>query len=78
MEPLVYVMAILGCGDPGAQCQEARVAPATYQTAAQCNADIPNMLVRSTDLDYPTISAACQSSAERAAMNKPMPTSNRG
>ncbi len=78
MEPLVYVMAILGCGDPGTQCQEARLAPATYTTAAQCNTAIPDMLMRSTDLDYPTIAAACQSNRERAAQNKPMPDANRG
>ncbi|VXC51197.1 hypothetical protein [Sphingomonas sp. AX6] len=78
MEPLVYVMAILGCGDPGTQCQEARLEPVTYVSAAQCRTEIPNVLMRSTDLDYPTIGAACQSNRERAAQNKPMPDANRG
>ena len=78
MEPLVYVMAILGCGDPGTQCQEARLEPVTYVSAAQCRTEILDVLMRSTDLDYPTIGAACQSNRERAAQNKPMPDANRG
>lgn len=67
MEPLIYVMAILGCGDAGATCQEARLEPVTYQSAQACQADASNVLMRSTDLDYPTIAVACQSNRERAA-----------
>ena len=32
MEPLFYVMAIMGCGDGQAQCPQARVEPAQYQS----------------------------------------------
>lgn len=78
MEPLIYVMAILGCGDTGATCQEARLEPVTYQSATQCRAEIPDVLMRNTDLDYPTIAAACQSTRERAAQNKPLPVLDRG
>ena len=38
MEPVFYVMAILGCGDFQDQCQQARVEPVRYQSAAQCQA----------------------------------------
>ncbi len=60
MAPLVYVMAILGCGDDGAACTRERIAPATFATAAECQAAVPAMLTRHTDLSYPVIAAACQ------------------
>ena len=67
MESIVYVLAILGCGDAGTACQEARIEPATYQTAAQCRAALPAALARNTDLAYPTIAANCRTSGERMA-----------
>ena len=60
MAPLVYVMAILGCGDDGATCTRERVAPASYQSVAECQAAMPVMLAQNTDLSYPVISAACE------------------
>ncbi|RDE04721.1 hypothetical protein [Sphingomonas aracearum] len=62
MEPVYFVMAILGCGDASQGCQQARVEPAHYASAAQCQAAMPAALARNTDLDYPEISAACRSS----------------
>ena len=67
MEPIVYVLAILGCGDGSTACQEARVEAAHYQTAAQCRAALPAALARNTDLAYPTIAANCRASGERMA-----------
>ena len=60
MEPLYYVMAILGCGDDGAACQQARLAPVRYQSIAQCQAAMTNVLQTHADLSYPVIQAACQ------------------
>ena len=67
MEPVFYLMAILGCGDEGAQCSQQRVEPARYETAAQCQAAMPAALRRNTDIDYPVIAAACQQHGERYA-----------
>lgn len=60
MEPLFFVMAIMGCGDNGTQCTAARVLPARYETAAQCRAALPGRLAENTDVPFPTISAECQ------------------
>ena len=60
MEPLYYVMAILGCGDEGAACQQARIEPARYGSVGQCQAAMTVALQRNTDLSYPVIQAACQ------------------
>ena len=60
MEPLFFVMAIMGCSDGSANCAEARVEPARYATYAQCQAAMPAALMRNTDVDYPVVSAACR------------------
>lgn len=60
MEPLFYVMAILGCGDDGAACQQARVESVRYQSVNQCQAAMATALERHTDLVFPVIQATCQ------------------
>ena len=61
MEPVFFVMAIMGCGDGGGQCTQARIEPARYQTVQQCQAALPEALARNTDLSFPTIAADCRS-----------------
>ena len=67
MEPVFFVMAILGCGDANAQCTEARIVPARYETMAQCRAALPDQLARNTDVPFPTIGADCRSTGARMA-----------
>ena len=65
MEPMYFVMAILGCGDGQATCQEARVEPVRYQNVAQCQAALPTALARHTDLDFPVVSGTCRANGPR-------------
>ncbi len=67
MEPLFFVMAILGCGDGQAQCQQARLVPARYETMAQCRAALPEQIARNTDLSYPVIAGDCRQGGQRIA-----------
>ena len=67
MEPVFFVMAILGCGDASASCTEARIDPVRYSTVSQCRADLPQGLARNTDLLFPTISATCRASGPQIA-----------
>ena len=60
MEPLMFVMAILGCGESDAACQEVRVAQVRYQSEADCLAATGAELLRHDDLPYPTIVAQCR------------------
>ena len=60
MGSVFYVIAIMGCGDGQAQCAQQRIEPARYYSAAQCRAAMPAALMRNTDIDFPTISAACR------------------
>lgn len=67
MEPVFYVMAILGCGDFQEQCQQARVEPTHYQSAAQCQAAMTEVLPRHMDLSFPTVAASCQRQGQQMA-----------
>lgn len=69
MEPLYFVMAIMGCGDGTANCAEARVEPAHYATVQQCQAAMPAALARNSDIDYPVVSAACRSVGQQLVQN---------
>ena len=60
MQPLYYAMAILGCGDDGAACQQVRTEPVRYQSAAACQAAMATALQRNTDLSFPVVQAACE------------------
>jgi hypothetical protein len=60
MHPVFYVIAILGCSDGSQACRQQRVEPIRYETPAACQAAMPAALERNTDLDFPTIEAACQ------------------
>lgn len=60
MEPLFYVMAIMGCSDGTDQCAQARVEPVQYRSIQACQAAMPAALQRNSDLSYPVISAACR------------------
>lgn len=67
MEPIFYVMAILGCGDGSVDCTEARVVPARYETMAQCRADLANRIAANTDVPFPVIGADCRRSGMQVA-----------
>jgi hypothetical protein len=69
MEPLYFVMAIMGCGDGSTACAEARLEPAHYATVQQCQAAMPAALIRNSDIDYPVISAACRSIGQQLVQN---------
>ncbi|MFV0625273.1 hypothetical protein ACBY01_14855 [Sphingomonas sp. ac-8] len=78
MDPILYVIAIMGCADDASQCRSARVEPATYTSMATCQAAMPDALVRNTDLSYPTISAACQQRGGQFARNDAPQTARGG
>lgn len=59
MEPLMYVMAILGCGESDAACQPVRVEAVRYASEAQCLAATEAALMRSDGLAFPNVVAQC-------------------
>lgn len=67
MDPLFYVIAIMGCGDGSTACAQARVEPTQYRSIAACQAAVPQVLARNSDIDFPVVSAACQATGQRMA-----------
>ncbi|RYE02983.1 MAG: hypothetical protein EOP61_06510 [Sphingomonadales bacterium] len=60
MDQVIYVLAILGCGDDSANCQQARIEPVRYASYTACQEAMPAALGRNTDVAFPVIAAACQ------------------
>jgi hypothetical protein len=70
MGPVSYVIAILGCADGGASCQQVAVASSRYETAAACEAATGAVLSASTDFDFPTLVARCRAAKSPAAVER--------
>lgn len=70
MDTVFYVIAILGCGDGGGGCEQARAAPTRYESAAQCRAAANAVLMANTDLDYPVLRADCRKTVRQARLER--------
>ncbi|HVI98318.1 MAG TPA: hypothetical protein VM657_04560 [Sphingomonas sp.] len=73
MEPVFYVIALMGCGDTAQACTQQRVEAPHYSSMAACRAAMPDAIRRNTDIDYPVISAACQASGPIMVERKAAP-----
>ena len=59
MEPLTFIIAILGCGEGDAPCRQVRTLDARYESQAACTAATEAVLVQNVDVDYPVVAAQC-------------------
>ena len=64
MEPLLYIMAILGCGESDAPCRELALAESRYRSEAECLAATENELLRRDDILFPSVVAQCRPAGE--------------
>ena len=71
MEPLLYVIAIMGCADAGGACTQMRVQQTAFRTEASCRAAQDDALIAASDLDYPVIVAECRPAAMQMANAAP-------
>jgi len=60
MAPLIYVIAIMGCGEGDQACREVQVAEPRFATQAACAQATADVLARYTDLAYPSVVAQCR------------------
>lgn len=78
MSAATILMAILGCGDAGTECEQVGVSPVRYESVSACVAAQDDVLARS-DIMYPVVTAQCRpaGSAQPASLNakpvKPSP-----
>lgn len=68
MGPAGYLIAILGCGEADAPCQQVQLAPARYETQAACEAASDDALARHGGaFDFPVVVAECRRAGEQTA-----------
>jgi hypothetical protein len=60
MGPALYLIAILGCGESDAPCQEVRVVETRYQSEAACTAATTQAIEANLDLAFPSVVAQCR------------------
>ena len=60
MGPVFYVMAILGCGEADAACQQVDVARAQYQSVEACQVASETEIAERSELLFPVVVAQCR------------------
>jgi hypothetical protein len=68
MAPLVYVIAIMGCGEGDQACREVQVAQPRFPSQAACMAATAEMLERYAGLDFPSVVAQCRRDGARPTL----------
>ncbi len=59
MGPSIFIIAIMGCGEAEAPCQQVRMLEARYESQAACTAATEAALTENVDVDYPVVAAQC-------------------
>jgi hypothetical protein len=59
MEPALFIIAILGCGEGDAPCQSVRTLEARYESQAACTAATEAAVIQNSDVDFPVVVAQC-------------------
>jgi hypothetical protein len=78
MGPGLFVIALLGCADGSAQCQQVATLPTRYESRATCAAATGPALVGATQYDFSELQAECRSVAVHGAVQKARPVHNQG
>lgn len=67
MEPGLFVLAILGCGDGATMCQQVAREDAVYRSEAACLEGSEEALVRESSRPYPLLMAECRPYSAQSA-----------
>lgn len=68
MEPLTFIIAVLGCGEANTPCQEVRRLEARYESPTACAAATEAAVARNSDVDYPVVVAQCVAGGRALAL----------
>jgi len=66
MEPLTFLIAIMGCGEGDAPCRQVRMLEARYESQAACTAATEAAVAQNVDVDFPVVVAQCVSAGTEA------------
>ena len=73
MEPVYYVIAILGCADGSTQCTPVATVPTHYASHEACTAGTQQALIANSDFDFPTLVAQCRTTHPAATASQDLP-----
>jgi hypothetical protein len=59
MGPGIFLIAIMGCGEAEAPCQQVRTLEARYESQAACTAATESAVAQNVDVDFPVVVAQC-------------------
>ncbi|HEY0111857.1 MAG TPA: hypothetical protein VGB59_01760 [Allosphingosinicella sp.] len=59
MEPIYFIIAILGCGEAEASCEAVKTLETRYESQAACSAATEAAVTRNSDVDFPVVVAQC-------------------
>jgi hypothetical protein len=65
MGPAFFIIAIMGCGEGDAPCQQVKTLEARYESRAACTAATEGALTQNTDIDFPVVAAECVAAGAR-------------
>jgi hypothetical protein len=70
MGPGIFLIAIMGCGEADAPCQQVRMLEARYESQAACTAATDAAVAQNTDVDFPVVVAQCVATGARSNLPK--------
>jgi hypothetical protein len=65
MGPAIFIIAIMGCGEAEAPCQQVRTLEARYESQAACTAATEAAVTQNSDVDFPVVVAECLASGAK-------------
>ncbi len=68
MTAAFFLMAIMGCGEGDASCQQVRLIETRYESQAACSAATEAAVARFIDIDYPVVVAQCVPGGSSASL----------
>ena len=72
MEPVFFIIAILGCGEGDAPCQQVQLLQHRYESRAACTEATDQALMTAGDAPYPVVVAQCVGAAEKSGQVLPV------
>jgi hypothetical protein len=70
MGPGIFLIAIMGCGEADAPCQQVRMLESRYESQAACTAATDAAVAENTDVDFPVVVAQCVATGASANLPK--------
>jgi hypothetical protein len=72
VEPAFFIIAILGCGEGDAPCEQVSLLAPRYESRAACTDATDRALTAAADAPYPVVVAQCVGAAEKSGQVHPV------